>query len=294
MPVHKNLIDIRKALVLSSAGDCTLYGDLYLAEQKDARTRPAVTLIFGGGWREGERSQQKVYGLALAKAGFVCLATDYRPSSQAKWPAQLEDVKTAIRWLRKHSSDFSIDPDRIAVSGNSSGGHLALMAAATAETASAAQGEADGHGISSEVSAVCAFYPPTRLNGLDEESKDDTVRMLLGDGATAADLERASPLSFASQPFPPVLLLAGSDDRRVPVGHTLELHEALEKAGNTADLHLFAGQVMLENNRDDQGTRRDLAVAAAVAFVLRNQTGKTALPDRVTSGWHRSSRRLPI
>ena len=91
----------------------------------------------------GERSQQKVYGLALAQAGFVCLATDYRLSSEASWPAQLDDVKNAIRWLRKHSEEFRIDPERIAVSGNSSGGHLALMAAATGDAVPASQDEVD-------------------------------------------------------------------------------------------------------------------------------------------------------
>ena len=225
MSIKNPRIDVRKSLSLGSAVGRPLLGDLYLPGQSDGAGRPALVLLFGGGWKTGERSQQKVYGLALAQAGFVCLATDYRLSSEARWPAQLDDVENAIRWLRMHSEEFGIDPERIAVSGNSSGGHLALMAAATGE-----------------VSAVCAFYPPTRLKDLDAESDDDTVATLLGAGATAADYDRASPLSYASKPFPPVLLLIGSDDQRVPVEHGWQLHDALQKAGNTVDLHVFAGQ----------------------------------------------------
>jgi len=225
-------IEIRKGITLGNAGNRSLLGDLYLPDSPESGLHPAVVLVFGGGWRTGDRSQQKVYGIMLAKAGFICLATDYRPSTQASWPAQLEDVKSAIRWLRDQSADLNVDPGRIGVSGNSSGGHIALMVAAGS----------GGSGSPDQVSAVCAFYPPTRLLGLDGESKDDTVRSLMGPRATREDYENASPLFHASRPFPPVLLLTGGEDQRVPVSHTRDLCDALLAAGNTADLHLFAGQ----------------------------------------------------
>lgn len=226
-------VDIRKAVLLTQAGSHALYGDLYLPPGEENQARPAVVLVFGGGWREGERSQQKVYGLNLAKAGFVCLAADYRPSSVAQWPAPLDDIQAAIRWLRQHAAEYRIDPSRIAISGNSSGGHLALMAAASTARAAAA---------GAEVSAVCAFYPPTRLQGLDEQSRDTTVQQLMGAEATAGDLAQASPLTFASLPFPPVLLVCGDADRRVPVEHTWLMYQALKAAGNTVELHMLAGQ----------------------------------------------------
>lgn len=230
--MNNTRIEIRKAVEMDSTTDVTLCCDLYLPEQTGDEPWPAIVLVFGGGWRSGERSQQKVYGIMLAKAGFVCLATDYRPSTRARWPAQLEDVKSAIRWLRSQSMELNVDPDRIAVSGNSSGGHIALMVAAGS----------GGSESADRVSAVCAFYPPTRLLGLDGESKDDTVRSLMGAHATREDYENASPLFHASQPFPPVLLLTGGDDQRVPVAHTRDLYDALRAAGNTVDLHVFAGQ----------------------------------------------------
>lgn len=241
-PMKNERIQIRQSLELNPSGEHSLSGDLYLPAQDSVDTRPAVVLVYGGGWRTGDRSQQKVYGLALAKAGFVCLATDYRWSTEARWPAQLNDVKTAIRWLRAHAEDLNVDHERIAISGNSSGGHLALMAAAVPDDSTAtSSAPGEYQEFSSEVSAVCAFYPPTRLFSLDEESVDDTVSSLLGADASIDDLERASPLGYASQAFPPTLLLCGSDDLRVPVEHTCQMHEALKNAGNTAELHLFAG-----------------------------------------------------
>jgi len=235
-------IDIRKNLELGSAGHRPLLGDLYLSEQSAAGGNPAIVLVFGGSWRSGDRSQQKVYGLNLAKAGFTCLATDYRWSTEARWPAQIDDVKTAIRWLRKNGTECGVDPDRIAVSGNSSGGHLALMAGAATSANVTSSVKSNETGISSDVKAVCALYPPVRLAGLDDESNDTSVAELLGPDATAEEYDRASPLCFAANAFPPVLLISGSDDRRVPVRHSYQLQQALHEAGNSVDLHVFSGQ----------------------------------------------------
>jgi acetyl esterase/lipase len=235
-------IDIRKEQHLGMAGERPLLGDLYLPEINASPSRPAIVLIFGGGWCSSDRSQQKVYGLNLAKAGFVCLATDYRFSTEAIWPAQIHDVLTAVRWLRKNASEFAIDPNRIGVSGNSSGGHLALMAGTVTHQPNLVPATSDWTEFSNEVSAICAFYPPVRLAGLDQQSEGDTVATLMGADASVDDYHRASPIFYADQPFPPVLLMSGSDDKRVPVEHSYELQRVLEAAGNQIDLHVFGGQ----------------------------------------------------
>ena len=239
--MNKTQIDIRKDQVIGSADGRLLLGDLYLPEPSGMKQRPAVVLLFGGSWLSGERSQQKVYGITLAQAGFVCLAADYRWSTEAIWPAQLDDVQTAIRWLRQHAVEFAINPDRISVSGNSSGGHLALMAGAMNDN-SPSSPDSDSNQFSATVRSICAFYPPVRLAGLDVESGDDTVATLLGPEATPADYERASPMTYSGNPLPPVLLMSGSDDQRVPVRHSYELQQALEAAGNEVDLHVFSSQ----------------------------------------------------
>src|SRR5687767_4110747 len=89
---------------------------------------PAVLLVHGGSWRQGDRSQLKGYGILLGRAGYVCVAPEYRLLGEAPWPAAIEDVKAAIRWVRASASSLGVDASRIAVEGNSAGAHLALLA----------------------------------------------------------------------------------------------------------------------------------------------------------------------
>src|SRR3954469_10716803 len=95
----------------------------------DVANAPAVLLVHGGGWRSGDRSQLRGYGILLGREGYVCVASEYRLVQESPWPAQIEDVKTAIRWMRENAKQLGIDPSKIAVEGNSAGAHLALMAA---------------------------------------------------------------------------------------------------------------------------------------------------------------------
>lgn len=218
-------IGVETGVVLSQDSGKNILGDLYLPEG-DTRDRPAVILLFGGGWAMGDRAQQKGYGITLAKAGFVCLAADYRLSGTAKWPAQRDDVRTALTWLRTHTAAYRINPDRIAISGHSSGGHLALMAAAQ-----------------EKVAAVCAFYPATDLVALCAlPDGKASIEGLLGPAPTPAQLNDASPLPQVGAGFAPLLLLTGDADTRVPHDQTLRLYERTKALGNIAELHVFAGQ----------------------------------------------------
>lgn len=257
--MEKARIEVIEVVISDVKNGFRQAGDLYLPAENTEHSRPAVILLFGGGWRMGERAQQKAYGLGLAKAGYVCLAIDYRLSQDAQWPAQLEDVLTAIRWLRSHAAEFNIDKDLIAVSGNSSGGHLALMAAASNEAS---------------LKAVCAFYPPTILVGLDEFTQDTTVQSLMGGEVAREALEQASPLFHASRPFPPTLLISGARDTRVPIEHTYRMHQALEAAGNTVELHVFAGQ----GHAFDM--ERDMAYAALALMVNFFGRYLSKVPDK--------------
>jgi len=219
-------IQIVEGVAITSGAEPSLFGDLYLPQSPDASLRAAVVLVFGGSWSTGDRTQQKAYGIKLAKAGFVCLAADYRLSSEAIWPAQLEDVRTALDWLRAQAATYQIDPQRIGISGNSSGGHLALMAALSG----------------APVSAVCAFYPPTDLVDLYDKGGSDSIDALLGNAASPETMAAISPLSHAHKPSPPVLLLSGDADQRVPVAHTLRIYDKLKAHGTKAELHIFSGQ----------------------------------------------------
>lgn len=219
-------IGIETGVSLGSAGARDLLGDVYRPEDAAAAPHPAVVLVFGGGWSTGDRGQQKGYGIALAKAGFVCLAPDYRLTGEAPWPAQIEDVCQAVRWLRDNAAMYRADPARLAVSGHSSGGHLALLAAAR-----------------EPVAAVCAFYAPTDLDALCALTDGKaSIEGLLGPAPSAERLAAASPLSGVRSGLPAALLITGDADRRVPHAQTLRLYEAWIASGNCAELHVFAGQ----------------------------------------------------
>ena len=102
------------------AGTRDLEGDLFFPPG-DEKNRPAILVVHGGGWREGDRKQLRGYGILLAREGFVCLCSSYRLSTEDIWPAQIQDINCAIRYLRSNSEDLGIDPDRIGISGNSAG-----------------------------------------------------------------------------------------------------------------------------------------------------------------------------
>ena len=123
----EDLVNIKDDVKIGLAGTRDLEGDLFFPPG-DEKNRPAILVVHGGGWREGDRKQLRGYGILLAKEGFVCLCSSYRLSTEDIWPAQIQDVNCAIRYLRSNYKDLGIDPDRIGITGNSAGGHLSLIA----------------------------------------------------------------------------------------------------------------------------------------------------------------------
>jgi acetyl esterase/lipase len=200
-----------------------------------ARNAPSVLIIHGGGWREGDRSQLRAYGLRLGRAGYVCVATKYHLTPEAPWPAQIEDVKAAIRWMRAKSGELGLDPDRIAVKGNSAGAHLALLAAGTAGLAEF-EGEGGNPGVSTAVAAAIAIYAPT-----DFSAGVGGGRVLVGDaGEEAARL--ASPVTHIDSSFPPTLLIHGNGDETVEPDQSMLMSRALDELQVPVELHMYAGQ----------------------------------------------------
>lgn len=208
----------------------------------DVSGAPCVVLVHGGSWRQGDRSQLRGYGILLGRAGYVCVAPEYRLLGEAPWPAAIEDVKAAIRWVRASASSLGVDPGRICIEGNSAGAHLALLAAGTPDVA-ALEGSG-GHGdVSSAVAAVAAIYAPTLFyaEGAERESGGLPFMVLVegGDDEAAA---LASPVRHVSASFPPTFLAHGTTDTTVPVSASVRMYEALAAAGVPAELHLYAEQ----------------------------------------------------
>src|SRR5690554_6056818 len=195
---------------------------------------PVIVWICGGGWIDMDGNAHLAGFVTLAKQGYVIASVGYRTSNQARFPAQLEDIKAAIRYLRANHKKYQIDPDRVGVMGESAGGHLAVLTGTTGET-----GEFDkGNYLeeSSAVQAVCDWYGVIDLwelahSGNDVNNTSNHAAaigyQLLGEGAME-DPEiaaRANPLSYLSENTPPFLILHGNQDQLVPLKQSEKLYD---------------------------------------------------------------------
>lgn len=216
-------------IVIGLAGDRDLLADLYLPKASYGNTG-AVVFVHGGGWRRGSKKGVRGFGEYLSEHGIAVLCPEYRLTPEALWPAQIEDVNCALRYLRANADELRIDSQRIGVAGDSAGGHLALMAAVT----NAFQGSGGHNEYENDVKAVCAMYGPTTVRQPANES-------LMGPDAQAEDYDLASPLSYDLSGFPPCLLMHGSLDPSVPLAETTAFYEKLVATGHDPELHVFAG-----------------------------------------------------
>lgn len=219
-----------------------LHGDLVRPRTGNGA---AVLAIHGGGWRQGSRATMAAQVEALARAGYTCLAIEYRLTPEAAWPAQVHDCKAALRYLRANAAALGVDASKVCALGNSAGGHLALLLAGT-EGDAEYEGDGGHPGAGTQVAAVVAVYPPTRFyRGEVRPSGGTAAAALLGDvadAAPAAVIDRLSPIRHARADFPPTFLLHGTADKVVPPSASLRMFEALAQAGAPVELHLYAGQ----------------------------------------------------
>ena len=225
--------------------------DLYLPAQRPA---PVVVFVHGGGWRLGSRhSAGPAYSEtspfeAVARAGVAVASVDHRLSGEAVWPAQLHDVKAAVRWLRARAGELGVDPRRVYAWGESAGGHLAALLGLTAGDPEL-EGDVGVTGPSSAVAAVAAWYPPTDLPalpgdlGADPAAPDSREAQLLGAPVAAVPdrAAQASPVASVSSAAPPFLLLHGRADRLIPCVQSERLRAALQDAGVPVELTTYDG-----------------------------------------------------
>ncbi len=222
-------VAVNEGIAVGTGGDRELKADVFVPPAPVANGI-GVLIIHGGGWISGDRTQLRGYGILLGRVGYTCVACEYRLAPDAKWPAQLNDVRTALGWMRAHAGDLRIDADRIAVQGNSAGAHLALMLAAKEPG----------------IAACISIYGPTdlarRMAVVDENqpSRATSVRTLMA-STDAESLAEASPTMYATASFPPTMLIHGNADEIAPVQNSFRMYEALIAAGAKAELHVFEG-----------------------------------------------------
>ncbi len=214
--------------------------DLYLPpDPKDLSKRPAIIIIHGGGWKFGDKAEERETQIAalLANKGYVCISINYLLADPKKiaWPTCLEDCRAAIKYLKDHSEEFLIDTNRIGAIGGSAGGTMSLLIA-----------NPPAKNIKSDIKAVVALYPVTDLMTTTWE-----LSMLFGQprGINPEIYKSASPLHQIKDGFPPTLLIHGTADPTVAHEQSEKLaarftelkvpHELLllKDVGHTFNLH---------------------------------------------------------
>lgn len=206
---------------------------------------PAIICLHGGGWVGGERQQMKGTIEAMARRGYVAISPDYRLAPQDRFPAQIEDCKTAVRWLRAHAQEYHIAPQKIGVFGFSAGAHLACLLGVTGKD-DGLEGEGGNADQPSAVQAVVSFFGPTDFTQpiWSEKVIERHLKPFLGGTAEAkADVyRRASPLTYAGKNAPPFLFVHGTADDIVPIQQSEEMVKKLRQAGVSARLIAVVGE----------------------------------------------------
>jgi acetyl esterase/lipase len=215
--------------------------DLAMKKDEQGKPRPGIVVIHGGGWIEGDKSSFSTANgdvpgniQHFAKLGFVAVAVNYRLSSEAPFPAALEDCKTAVRWFRAHAKEYNLDRDSIGAWGNSAGGHLALLLGMGGKNAGL-NGEGPFQDQSSSVQAVASDSGPIDLIEQHQSGilREVCARFMGGppEGERVSAYKSASPINQISARVPPLLLIYGVDDSQVPVETADEFVLALGKQG---------------------------------------------------------------
>jgi acetyl esterase/lipase len=209
--------------------------DLYLPASPKG---PLLVYIHGGGWQTDTKDQ--VEGLWLLRQGYAVASLDYRFSTDAIFPAQIEDCKAAIRWLRAHAREYGYDPTRVGVWGSSAGGHLTALLATIGANREFDVGEYLDQssviqcGIDLFGPADLPGYRPPSTNPLLQRSGDSSIFVRLLGGPIDQKLElarRASPVTWVTKDSAPLYIMHGTADPLVPLEQSQRLAEKLKAAG---------------------------------------------------------------
>jgi acetyl esterase/lipase len=219
--------------------------DLYLPA--GVRNPPLVVWVHGGAWSAGSKSQ---YPSHLVDKGFAVASLDFRQATEARFPANVHDIKAGIRFLRAKAADYGYRTDRIAIAGASSGAHLAALVGVT-NGSKELEGTVGEHpNQSSSVQAIVSYFGASNLNTILTQStpfglnvrKPALERLLGALPENAKDLATlASPVAHVDRTDPPLLLLHGDQDPQMPINQSHELQGAYEKLELDVDFDVLHG-----------------------------------------------------
>jgi acetyl esterase/lipase len=240
-------VKLERDVVYAKVGERELKLDLYLPATSPGVKLPLVVWIHGGAWRAGTKENAPVASFALD--GYAAASIGYRYTQEAAFPANVEDCKAAIRWLRANAAKYSIDPDRIGIWGSSAGGHLVAMLGTSGDVKEL-EGTHGVQGVSSRVQAVVDWYGPTRVtrmshhpSRMDHDAPDSPENQLAGFlvQQNAALAERMNPAAYATKDDAPFLIQHGDADPLVPMEQSEILADALKKAGVKVQMEVLRG-----------------------------------------------------
>lgn len=231
----------------ASVGPHRLRLDLYLPEDR-SRPVPLVVWVHGGAWRAGSKDDVPVqrwlhHGLAIA-------SVEYRLSTQARFPAQIHDIKAAIRWARTNAQQYQIDPDHVIVAGSSAGGHLAALVGVSNGLESLEGDVGEFRTTSSDVQAIVSFYGASNLQTILSQStahglsvRVPALKLLLGGLPDEFPelAKMASPVAHVDAADPPLWLIHGDADPQMPIEQSYELQRGYDARKLDVDFEIVSG-----------------------------------------------------
>lgn len=252
-----NGVDMTTLVYSQLTGFRPLTLDLYLPPPGKSYPRPGLIFVHGGGWFTGDSRHAGTFGdfpgllASIAARGYVVASVNYRLSAEARFPGALQDVKTAIRWLRVHAGDYNVDDTRIAIWGASAGGHLAAMAGVTCGVA-ALEPPADARDSKPPSDCVQAVIDWYGISDLESRNSDFGIPnpdkseegAFLGCEPAACPIgvaRNASPLTYIESMAPPFLIMHGMADTNVSPKQSQRLYDALRAKDVPAELVLYPG-----------------------------------------------------
>ena len=231
-------IDIERDQVFREVGGSALHVDVYKPAEQPPRA--AVAYFHGGGWEVGERTDYEAGRMIpLAERGFLVASFQYRFTGVARFPAQLQDARAAVEWLRREASRYGVAGNKVGAWGASAGGHLAALLALGNPEA----GERPDVDAGVAWFAALDFSVLTGGSPLEQEILPSTTDSLLGGSFDRHDARHraANPIALVSGGAAPMLLVTGDRDRVTEWSGSMRMHHALVGAGATSSLLLFGG-----------------------------------------------------
>ena len=209
------------------------------------RPRPVILFFHGGGWRVSSKAEAEKMVRIVGETGYAVASCNYRLSSEAIFPAPIQDGKAAVRWVRANAARFGLDPHRIGAMGFSAGGHTSAMLGTTEGVAALEDPSMGNAKVSARVQAVCSVSGPVDLN-IPTTSIIGKLSVLGELGGTAQEkpelVRQADPSLYVKAGDPPFLLIQGEKDQLVTTPHAQRLYDALRAKGVEATLDIVPGR----------------------------------------------------